>query len=190
MIRPSAQRGGPFCSPGGGCVFQPGVISWGRKQPQAFGKAAVLVKKRVSLPFVLGILLLVSLVVNGVLAGALLYRPRAADMAGAYVRSAVPVPRRQIMTEQDRFLMLYDDGAYLLYEAGKVLDSGSWSLQDREHGILLFAPDGAERALCYAAFAQPGVLHFPDEDAGVAAYARYARQAIAYFLPEEVFPGG
>ena len=71
-----------------------------------------------------------------------------------------------------------------------MLEEGSWSLQDREHGILPFAPDGAERALCYAAFAQPGVLHFPDEDAGVAAYARYARQAIAYFLPEEVFPGG
>ena len=94
------------------------------------------------------------------------------------------------MTEQNRFLMLYDGGAYLLYEAEKVLDSGSWSLQDREHGILLFAPDGADWALCYAAFAQPGILHFPDEDTGVAAYARYDRQAIAYFLPEERSPGG
>ena len=147
-------------------------------------------KKRVSLPFVLGILLLVSLVVNGVLAGALLYRPRAADMAGAYVRSAVPVPRRHILTEQDRYLTLYDDGTYLCHQAGEVLEEGSWSLQDREHGILLFAPDGAGRTLSYAAFAQPGVLHFPDEDAGVAAYARYDRQATAYFLPEEVFPGG
>ena len=47
-----------------------------------------------------------------------------------------------------------------------MLDSGSWSLQDREHGILLFAPDGGGAGPLLRRLCPAGILHFPDEDAG------------------------
>ena len=78
-----------------------------------------------------------SLLANLVLLRLLLRPPQRPDVSGAYALGT----EVSTLTEDDRYLVMYDDGGYLLYQRYQVLDSGRYSVEDEKGTRLCFTSD-------------------------------------------------
>ena len=101
-------------------------------------------------------MLAASLLANLVLLGLLLRPPQRPDVSGAYALGT----EVSILTEDDRFLLMYDDGGYLLYQRYQVLDSGRYSAEDGKGARLRFTSDRGQGSYLVL-FARPDTLYLP-----------------------------
>ena len=122
-----------------------------------------------------------SLLANLVLLGLLLRPPQRPDVSGAYALGK----EVSILTEDDRFLLVYDDGGYLLYQRYQVLDSGRYSAEDGKGARLRFTSDRGQGSYLVL-FARPDTLYLPDRDTGIGLYSRYRNSSTLVFGPEEI----
>ena len=83
-----------------------------------------------------------SLLANLVLLGLLLRPPQRPDVSGSYALGTDV----SSLTEDDRYLVVYDDGGYLLYQRYQVLDSGRYSAEDGKRAPGSVSPLTAGRA--------------------------------------------
>ena len=100
----------------------------GRNQPAGTnrhpGKESAMDRLR-RMPTPLLAVLAASLLANLVLLGLLFRPPQRPDVSGAYALGTDV----SSLTEDDRYLVVYDDGGYLLYQRYQVLDSGRYSAE-------------------------------------------------------------
>ena len=122
-----------------------------------------------------------SLLANLVLLGLLLRPPQRPDVSGAYALGTDV----SSLTEDDRYLVVYDDGGYLLYQRYQVLDSGRYSAEDGKGARLRFTSDRGQGSYP-AVFARPDTLYLPDRDTGIGIYSRYRDSSTLVFGPEEI----
>lgn len=133
------------------------------------------------MPTLLLAVLAASLLANLVLLGLLLRPPQRPDISGAYALGT----EVSILTEDDRFLLMYDDGGYLLYQRYQVLDSGRYSVEDEKGARLRFTSDRGQGSYM-AVFARPDTRYLPDRDTGIGLYSRYRNSSTLVFGPEEI----
>lgn len=122
-----------------------------------------------------------SLLANLVLLGLLFRPPQRPDVSGAYALGT----EVSTLTEDDRFLLMYDDGGYLLYQRYQVLDSGRYSAEDGKGARLRFTSDRGQGSYM-AVFARPDTLYLPDRDTGIGLYSRHMDTSTIVFGPEEI----
>ena len=122
-----------------------------------------------------------SLLANLVLLGLLLRPPQRPDVSGAYALGK----EVSILTEDDRFLLMYDDGGYLLYQRYQVLDSGRYSVEVDKGARFRFTSDRGQGSYL-AVFARPDTLYLPDRDTGIGIYSRHMGTSTIVFGPEEI----
>ena len=121
-----------------------------------------------------------SLLANLVLLGLLLRPPQRPDVSGAYALGT----EVSTLTEDDRYLVMYDDGGYLLYQRYQVLDSGRYSVEDKGARFRFTSDRGQGSYL--AVFARPDTLYLPDRDTGIGIYSRHMDTSTIIFGPEEI----
>ena len=122
-----------------------------------------------------------SLLANLVLLGLLFRPPQRPDVSGAYALGTDV----SSLTEDDRYLVVYDDGGYLLYQRYQVLDSGRYSAEDGKGTRLRFTSDRGQGSYM-AVFARPDTLYLPDRDTGIGLYSRHMDTSTIVFGPEEI----
>ena len=122
-----------------------------------------------------------SLLANLVLLGLLLRPPQRPDVSGAYALGTDV----SSLTEDDRYLVVYDDGGYLLYQRYQVLDSGRYSVEVDKGARFRFTSDRRQGSYL-AVFARPDTLYLPDRDTGIGIYSRHMDTSTIVFGPEEI----
>ena len=111
----------------------------------------------------------------------LLRPPQRPDVSGAYALGT----EVSTLTEDDRYLVMYDDGGYLLYQRYQVLDSGRYSVEDEKGARFRFTSDRGQGSYL-AVFARPDTLYLPDRDTGIWIYSRFRNSSTLVFGPEYI----